>query len=377
MFHTPDNIRRPLYPEATESVQANHGLAMVGNGVVNCMLEELVTPVDVDTSYSFYPEPAYDRYLKMNKTLAEPGNVTDLLRVYDTLKNQTMHRYLTTAGWAAAEAGLMGYQLSTSRRLELIDGANDCWSRAITIHRTINERSRHHLAEPTQPLRLAMDMAVTPLLKGIIESNVTEPTCRQAFENCLAVAKFNRQLCHEARASHDIPTMQDHAGFSYECNALLAINRQLSSTRFAIPALSRSDSGQYLPDQTHDLLAIHQQWGNIRTAIPIEIKGKMSGSDRRRYKALLVGGRTHLQLEGYSADETLDLFDTAYREPHNHQANMAANALTGQVVSMIRDYCAGEELAVAESSATSFRNSRIVRANHPGKMPLVFHGVTD
>jgi hypothetical protein len=322
-----------------------------------------------DRSMTFSPRPVYDEYLQMDKVLSRPNGVQKLVEVYTSLSQESMPRYLAVAGWAAAEAALMGLGQAVSKRKELLEGAADAWTRGLKAQLAINANRKHDLREPSQPLRLALDLAILPLLEGMVESNVTEDKCRRSFEASLEIANYNTECRLKARESGDIQAMQDYNGFSYELLCLLAINRRLSSSKIALPALARADSGHYLRHQSHDILAIHQQWGVIRNAVPIEIKGRTSSSDRRRYRALLIRGQTYLCQGGLSADETLGAIDAAYHTD-DPDAFKVAEQLTQQVTDMVKEYSLGTKLDVrAPRSVTYFRDSARVLERFPGLQP--------
>ena len=316
-------------------------------------------------SWVFSPRPAYDTYLQMDKVLARSENIADLVQVHDDLKDETMPRYLAVAGWAAAEAALMGRTAPKTARLELLKYAEKAWAAAVVNQVDLN-RSEPHLREPSQPLRLSLDLAILPLLEGMVRGDVTIDQCTRSFEASLEIATYNREFKQKAKEIGDIQAMQDYSGFSYELLCLLAVNRRLSSSKFAIPGLARADSGHYLQQQTHDLLSVHQQWGVIRNAVPIEIKGQTSGRDRRRYKALLIRGQTYLCQDGLSPDETLEAIKDAYIEPEGKAAAIA-DALSGQVTSMIKEYSLGGKIDVrARKSVTYFRDNARVLERFPG-----------
>jgi hypothetical protein len=246
-----------------------------------------------------------------------------------------------------------------------LDGANSAWRRAVINQVEIN-KTEPNLREPSQPLRLALDLAILPLLEGMVEGDVDKSQVSRSFEASLEIANYNVDFKNKAREAGDIAAMQDYSGFSYEMLCMLAINRRLSSSKFAIPGLARADSGHYLQHQTHDILSIHQQWGKVRNAVPIEIKGHTRGNDRRRYKALLIRGDTYLRRGLLTADETLDAINKAYILPGG-DATKIADALTAQVTDMVKEYSSGAKIDIrARRSVTSFRSSVGVLEKFPG-----------
>jgi hypothetical protein len=294
----------------------------------------------------------------MDKGLATADQAPRLVHIYEQLAHEEMPRYLEVAGWSAAEAALVGKQYPQLQRLNLLDAAQNCWTRAAQAQHSINERpGQHRLAEYTKPLRMAFNVAMMPLLKSVVGGNVTERECRIAFENAMDIAMHNDWLRNQARERGDIAAMQDYDGFGHECNALLAINRRLSPTRFMIPSLGRSDSGQYLLNQTHDLMFVHQQWGEIRSVTPVEIKGRVSNGDRKRYRALLVRGIMNICHNVYSPSEVLGAIRDSYFDSSDETSTLIADSATNEIVAMLRDYCSAEKLRVGtHETVTKFRN---------------------
>src|SRR5207245_1409084 len=92
-------------------------------------------------------------------------------------------------------------------------------------------------------------------------------------------------------------------------------NMKQSPTWFAIPAMTRSDSGHHHRQQTHDLLVIRQRWGELQNITPVEIKSAANQRDLRRYKALLVRGKLHLSVDGlHKPEEMLDAITAVYEK---------------------------------------------------------------
>jgi hypothetical protein len=98
-------------------------------------------------------------------------------------------------------------------------------------------------------------------------------------------------------------------GLGHELNAMMAVDRLLSPTLLAMPALARGDSGHYHPQQTHDIDILHLNWGEIRGVTTLESKARPKERHYSRYEAAIVGGRIHLLTKnGTSPIETAVLF---------------------------------------------------------------------
>jgi len=331
--------------------------------------------LDKSWRFSFVPEPSYEEYLRMDKRLVDQTGVPRLLEVYDAMKDQSMPRYLSVAGSAAAEASLMATHFTKRKRLELLDNAVACWSDAVVNSRKIEEASGGVLAEPSQPLRLALRIATAPLLEAVIRGQVTTATLRQVHQDCLEIAEYNESLRAEAKRRGDRTAASDYYGFSHEINVLLAVNRSFSPTQFALQSFTRSDTGYYLQGQTHDLSIIHQEWGKIRSVTPVEVKNRKRSSDRKRYDALIID--SHDLCRGQlSVREVLQVLTSAYREPSNVEAVHAANIMTAQMNSMLLSYSSGRELKHGEAiSVTKFRDASQIKSHHPGFIPKMVSNI--
>lgn len=321
------------------------------------------------TGVSFSPNPAYEQYLRMHKVFVGQRGAMQLEAMHAALQNEEMPRYLSAAGWAAAEAALVRTNRPTEERLELLDAGIDCWRRALESQRNFNADAPYCLVECAAPYRMALDLAIAPLLRHMIAGYVPRDVCKQVFADCLNVAQANAVRLNLMVKEGNIEGVAEHSGFGYECNALLAVNRRLAATRFVIPSMIRSDSGYYHSQQTHDLLIIRQEHGHIQQVTPVEIKASASNRDRARYKALLVRGKMHLSVEGkFKPEDTLQAITAVYEGTATRAEKDIAEGVTSQMLSMFNDYCAGEddtEVASTRSLTVFHKNTKVV-ANHPG-----------
>lgn len=320
-------------------------------------------------SLSFSPHPAYEQYLKIHKVFVGPQTAQTLEQIHEGLRDESLPRYLSVAGWAAAEAALVQDHLPAKHRLGLIEAAVDCWERGARNQMYLNQSDKAHLIEYSTPYRLALDIAITPMLRGIVLGNITDKILDDVFEDCLAIAEANAAEYAAALQVSDHERIADHSGFGYECNALLAFNRLKIKTWFAIPALARSDSGHHHPEQSHDLSVIRQKWGEIKGVIPVEIKSAANARAKRRYKSLLVRGKMHLSQPGkYPPTETLAAIKAVHVGNSDKEQRQIADEASTRFLKMLRDYRSGEVLGsiATDRSVTTFRDNSLVVANHPG-----------
>lgn len=320
--------------------------------------------------------PSFDRYMRMHKVFVGRGGSEELEVIHSELKNEIAPRFLIAAGWAATEIALVRRDMQTQRRLSLLEEAKDIWGAAIQNHDVLEPTMVPDRAEYGQRHRAALDIAVLPLLRGIVEGDVTRDTCRRVFEDCLKIGRDNTKDLAKMVDLKNNAGIAEYVGIGYESNALLAFNRMFSRTWFAIPSMARSDSGYHHRKQSHDLLILHQNYGEIKRATPVEIKAKASLRDRLRYDALLVRGKMHLSVEGKALPQhTFNAIDAVYSGASTPEDHMIADRATARLVDMVRDYYAGERLGKLATwhTITTFQDDSRVVARHPGlsKVPIV------
>ena len=317
----------------------------------------------------FHRNDAYLRYMRMHKVLVGEAGGRQLEQIFYELKDEVLPCDLSAAGWALAEAALVMQGQPTEDRLSKLDQAVDTWRRAYLMQEYIERVAPEDKIEHDKKSRIALDIAIAPLFAGVIGGSVDKEVCESVFLHCLNLAELNVVAIDLALKEKKYCVASELTGFAYECNALLGFNRQMSSTWFAVPAMARCDSGFYYRNQTHDLMVIHQNYGTIRHATPVEIKGKPSRRDKGRYDALLVRGKMHLSVEGkYTPDHTLAAIGATYRgDANNMEQEIAANA-TDRFKAMIRDYYAGAILGETsmKKAVTIFHDKTLVNAKHPG-----------
>lgn len=324
----------------------------------------------VQKGIKFQPNPDYDRYLRIHKVWVGQSGGEYLKKIYSSLSNEQLPRYQTAAGWAAAEAAIVCADDSTDDRLALLRSGVECWQKALAMQVAMNQCvDKPFLAEYSAPYRNALDIAVTPLLEGLVLGYVSDQMCKDAFEDSLEIANANMRELFETYKKGNNDACAEHIGFAHECNARLALNRAKSKHWFALPTMARSDSGHYWSEQSHDLLVVRRKGDEIQSATPVEIKSKASLRDRKRYRALLVRGKMHLCVDGSNTPNvTLDAITSVEMgEASSHQKNIAYQ-ITQKFMEMIKDYYRGERLGniATTDTLTSFHDKTFVVQNHRG-----------
>ena len=311
----------------------------------------------------------YAQYMRIHKVLVGNRGARQLEQICARLQDERMPHYLVAAGWAAAESALVRNDVGQVYRLGLLDTAEEIWRRALGTQEYIEAIAPEESIDYSQKFRTALDLAVLPLMRGIVEGYIAPETSEKVFLDCLNIAELNAVHTDLAQKNRNANALAAHIGLGYECNALLAFNRVRSQTLFVIPAMARSDSGLYHRRQTHDLLVVNQRHGTLRSVTPVEVKSVASARDRARYDALLVRGKMHLSVEGkYFPLDTLRAIAADYAGVATEEERYIANTATVRFMNMARDYYSGTALGKLASrhSVTVFRDGERVRARHPG-----------
>lgn len=257
--------------------------------------------------------PAYQDYVKINKVLVGQSGAEYVIGLGKSLENENLPILLDAAGWALAEGALAGSELPEYDRLELIGRAEDSWHRAIMAHDSLSEACPDsRLVQDDTPFRVAMNIACSPLMRSIIQGDVTpevKAVVRRDLLNIAEMVAIQSNLAFRERQSDACGQL---SGVIYECCALLAIlniDQSLEEPRYVpLPSSARADSGYYYGHQTHDISLISQHWGEVRKVIPLEVKRTPSGKDYARYKSVIIG-KSDLMLRPYDKiSKTLHAF---------------------------------------------------------------------
>lgn len=325
------------------------------------------------TINQFSPHPDYSDYLKIHKVLVGEVTAKRLEAIHHTLQSETLPRYLSVAGWAATEAALAQPNASASYRNKLLEGAHDCWQRALEHQLLWNEQGNSYLAEHSAPYRYALDLAHLPLLQALVSGDITKQVRTDVTRDVLNIAEANAVQMRLAMDTGDRTAISDHIGVGHECNAMLAFHSLDSSSLIVVPSSARADSGHHHPHQTHDLLAIQQKWGAIQDMTPIEIKASASQHDRKRYKALLVRGKMHLAVVGkYSPDHTLRAFSSFFNNTQTTEEKYITDHTRQTVLDLYWLYKKGDKLQgfASDDSSCQYRDATTVQSAHPEIAPI-------
>lgn len=310
----------------------------------------------------YLDHPVYDEYMRMDKVLADEASARRLVTIGDVLSAESLSTYLDAAGWAYAEAGLTLDGDTAVQRTALVAMAEECWTRSIEAVQA-STREGSCICDTTDEYRTALNLAYAPIIKSLIAGNVTESVRERAFASTLAIAQSSAVQQSLAYTIQDKGAVGEHAGLLHECNALLTLLYLNDPRYIPLPSVARADSGYYHREQTHDIVVLNHHWGQIRKAIPTEIKAAASASDRKRYKALIVRGKMHLLVgTSYDPTETLNAYAALYEQGGSLHDQQIVDHAAVNMLHLLRLYQRGQNnTTTAKSSPTTFHDASYVK----------------
>jgi hypothetical protein len=331
-----------------------------------------------ESHWRYLDNPTYDKYLRIPKLIVDSDGAQELISIGDELAGEAMPRFLDAAGWAYAEAGLALDKDSTVHRMQLIKKAEQAWHRALVNDLDIGRRYKEQrISDEESGHRLALNLAYTPLMKSIIVGNVTDSVRETVFKDTLAIAMNAAEIMEDAYKNGNHEVSRQYWGFLFEANALMTILHMNDPRLVPLPSSARADSGYYNASQTHDISIIHQNWGDIRRVIPVEIKSSSSLRDRKRYKALIIRGKMHLTINNHNPATTVHAFQGMIDGNASKSELDAIERNTLRIRDMLHLYQQGiTPRGLATSGLTRFYDTNKLVEVYPelSKLPRKNHG---
>ena len=281
--------------------------------------------------------PSFQKYERMHKHFVGPKTAVDLIRIHDDLVAVPPDdEYLTTAGWAMAEAALVAKDRPVGERLGYLEEAAEAWAAALAHRR--EENAGYGITEDyldAEMGRLQLPGAFLPIMEGMIQGDVTKQARMTSYDQLLTLAAQNAIGLVEARRRGETGGL--FIGLGHELNAMLSVNRLLSPTLIAVPAPARADSGIYHPKQTHDVELWHLHWGDVRDVTTLEAKARPRGKHYRRYDAAIVNGRIHLYTKNAKSPvDTVLLFLKEEKSELSDEEKVELENMTDTIVHLAR-----------------------------------------
>jgi hypothetical protein len=314
----------------------------------------------------YLEHPLYARYMQLPKALLPPRKAGILEEVYDGLSREGAGKLLFAGGWAAAEAAIVMRNAPLSARQRLIEGAAEVWARAYERTRAIQATGREKDDHFCLKERVELALASLPLIEGIVVGQVSKSAVETSLDAYITIGQSNNAFGLRKSAEGDDKRGSFHKGLSYEILALLGLNKDLSTRRFAIPATARSDSGYFSPRFTHDLMVVRQRSEELKSVVPVEIKTRASKHDKKRYRALIIDGDAMDVIEAGEPGPLIDLLAQVTQGAGTDNEREKADVLTKRLWKMAAQYSAGNTLKTgSKDTIFHFHDSSKVRlGNH-------------
>jgi hypothetical protein len=290
------------------------------------------------------PNSPYESYHRIHKRFVGPATADKLVNFYESISQTQKPREMFVAGWAAAEAALVGSQYTSAERSKLAIAAKDCWEYSLqleTERASASAWERDTVPDATEQYRIASTIALAPIIEAISRGVLSKQTLRACQEQLIDVADLNFNDMMTAVSTGSEGRASSHMGVAFEQIATLGVNRLLSARIVSLFSLARSGTGFYYPKQTHDVMILNLDRGNITRVTPTEVKSKLKVKFSNRYEAALVGGKAMLgedrraigdilgmfrrELEGGASDSEHEYLDTIsasiiHSVRHHHRA---------------------------------------------------------
>lgn len=313
--------------------------------------------------YGVLNHPIYDEYARMHKMILDASSAEELERVGDSLSREEQYRFLDTAGSAYVESMLARSQsLPVEEKYRLIDQAEFMFEKSMHNQELLWE---HELRErdSSDIYRSAVWLACMPMLRSFAAGNVTESVIESTLTRLIAIAETSIVQLDIASRDGRSDAVAEHIGLQHEINAMVALMHQKDPRFIAIPSSERAGTGYYHQDQTHDLVLISQHYGQIRNAIPIEIKAAASRRDRDRYRALIIRGKMHLAVDGkYQPRYVTEMFSRNLRDEATKKDEEHLSTIRHNIHELTARYKRGGKCKDLhwQDSPTSYYNADVV-----------------
>jgi hypothetical protein len=312
----------------------------------------------------YLEHPLYDRYMHLPKGLLVAEEAPALREVHEGLLGEPASRFQFVSGWAAAEAALVMADGRNARktRMSLVEGAGDAWVRAhdrlVAVGQAATETNDHYALKQ----RVELALASIPLLEGIVAGDVRVQTLDRVADAYLQIGIDNMAFGRSKRSTGDSLRACFHDGLAYEILALLGLNDGLTTRKLAMPSTARNDSGYHSSNLTHDVMILKQRSGRLTTMVPAEVKTRMAGHHKKRYKALILDGSSLDVLQAGEPGPMTDLFARAYRGDGSKADIDAVGVMAQELWEMVAQYTSGAVLDVGNNrSITRYHDASRVR----------------
>ncbi len=288
----------------------------------------------------------YDTYHRIHKRFVGPATAERLVQLHESLTETQQPREMYAAGWAAAEASLVGIHYDLSERSRLAHAAEDCWEYALQLEQERAAKNgwlRDVWPDGTDQYRIASTLALAPIIEAIPKGIIPKRTLRSTYENLLTVAELNYNDMQTSIQADFSGRAASHQGVAYEQIASLGINRLMSSRIVSLPSLARSGSGFHYPKQTHDVMILNLDKNNIARATPTEVKSTLKIKVSNRYEAALFGGKATLGQSRENIGVALVAFRNELNGTQTDEERVLLETISNSLIHSIRHHHRAKE----------------------------------
>ena len=283
----------------------------------------------------------YDAYHKIHKRFVGPATADKLVDFYESLSQIQQPREMYTAGWAAAEASLVGTQYATEERARLADAATECWEFALALEQersALSAWTKGTSPDGTEQYRIASTLALAPIIGAIPRGIIPKQTLRSCQERLIDIAQLNNGDMHAAMKAGVEGRAASYMGVAFEQIATLGINRMMSSRIISLFSLARAGTGFHYPEQTHDIMVLNLDKDNIVRVTPTEVKSQLKVKFSNRYEAALVGGKAILGENRQMIGHTIDLFRRELTDEVNLEEKQFLDSISNSIIHSVRHH---------------------------------------
>lgn len=299
-----------------------------------------------DRRHPNYHDTPYDSYHKIHKRFVGPATADKLRELYQSLAQSERPREVYAAGWAAAEAALVGTGYVTAERVRLAQGARESWESSLLLEQDRAAHSAHEkgtVPDTTDQYRIASTLALAPIIEAIPQGIIPKETLRSCYGQLLETAELNHRDMLMAEAISMEGRVNSHMGVAYEQIAALGINRMMSSRIVSLFSLARSGTGFHYPHQTHDMMVLNLDKNNIVRVTPTEVKSQLKVKFSNRYEAALVGGKAILGTDRQLIGRTLRQFRSELEGTIAPSDTASLDAISAAIIHSVRHHHRAEQ----------------------------------
>lgn len=289
-----------------------------------------------------FTDDGRESYMLIHKRPVGPKTAEKLFSLYEQYTRFHEYRMQYVAGWAALEASIVGTELDSTTRIQLVDAAQDSWEYALKLkqeHAATMAWYKDKTPATAGEYRIATSLATIGVFRELPLGKPSLESIANMHSSMVDIMVMNDADMRIAERHKLHGRAAEHKGLVVEHLAMCAVNRMLSSRVIAIPSFARSDSGMYYPDQTHDIQMLYLNGGTVSDVIPNEVKSRRSGNAFNRYThSGLVFGEEITQKGAFSLSTQVRRFVAELNDTIEPYDEFMLQDVTDSVMHSIRHF---------------------------------------